>query len=95
MVAAPTVVADAARGKASVSLSYNPTPATPLGLTARVAPSWGGQATQRIWALPVPFGRRAGERSMPRGGTSSELERCRRKAWNRANSGQMQGERGP
>ena len=26
----------------SVSLSYNPTPSTPLGLTARVAPSWGG-----------------------------------------------------
>ena len=29
----------------AVSLSYNPAPSTPLGLTARVAPSWGGQAT--------------------------------------------------
>ena len=26
----------------SLSLSWNPTPSTPLGLTARVAPSWGG-----------------------------------------------------
>ena len=29
----------------SVSLSYNPTPSTPLGFVARVVPSWGGQAT--------------------------------------------------
>ena len=29
----------------ALSLSYNPTPSTPLGLTAKVAPSWGGQAT--------------------------------------------------
>ena len=36
---------------ASVSLSYNPTPSTPLGLTARVAPSWGGQATSGAEAL--------------------------------------------
>ena len=35
----------------SVSLSYNPTPQTPLGLTARVAPSWGGQATSGAEAL--------------------------------------------
>ena len=28
----------------SLSVSYNPTPATPLGFTARVAPSWGGEA---------------------------------------------------
>ena len=38
------------RGMA-VSLSYNPTPRTPLGLTARVAPSWGGQATSGAEAL--------------------------------------------
>ena len=31
------------RGMA-LSVSYNPTPATPLGFTARVAPSWGGDA---------------------------------------------------
>ena len=36
----------------SLSLSYNPTPSTPLGFVARVAPSWGGQATsgaQVLW----------------------------------------------
>ena len=36
----------------SLSLSYNPTPSTPLGFVARVAPSWGGQATggaQALW----------------------------------------------
>ena len=31
----------------SVSLSYNPTPQTPLGLTARVAPSWGRAGNER------------------------------------------------
>ena len=35
----------------SVSLSYNPTPSTPLGLTARVAPSWGGRADGGAEAL--------------------------------------------
>ena len=35
----------------SISVSYNPTPSTPLGLTARVAPSWGGQATSGAEAL--------------------------------------------
>ena len=35
----------------ALSLSYNPTPQTPLGLTARVAPSWGGQATSGAEAL--------------------------------------------
>ena len=38
------------RGMA-LSLSYNPTPSTPLGFTARVAPSWGGQATSGAEAL--------------------------------------------
>ena len=38
------------RGMA-VSLSYNPTPSTPLGFTARVAPSWGGQATSGAEAM--------------------------------------------
>ena len=40
----------AERGVA-LSLSYTPTPSTPLGLTARVAPSWGGQATSGAEAL--------------------------------------------
>ena len=38
------------RGMA-VSLSYNPRPSTPLGFVARVAPSWGGQATSGAQAL--------------------------------------------
>ena len=38
------------RGMA-LSLSYNPTPSTPLGLMARVEPSWGGQATSGAEAL--------------------------------------------
>ena len=46
------------RGMA-VSLSYNPTPQTPLGLTARVAPSWGGEATsgaEALWGLETMAG---------------------------------------
>ena len=35
----------------AVSLSYNPTPSTPLGFVARVAPSWGGEATSGAEAL--------------------------------------------
>ena len=35
----------------AVSLSYNPTPSTPLGVVARVAPSWGGQTTSGAEAL--------------------------------------------
>ena len=35
----------------SLSLSYNPTPSTPLGFVAKVAPSWGGQAMSGAEAL--------------------------------------------
>ncbi len=38
------------RGMA-LSVSYDPTPSTPLGVTARVAPSWGGQAQSGVAAL--------------------------------------------
>ena len=38
------------RGMA-LSLSYNPTPSTPLGFMARLAPSWGGQAMGGAEAL--------------------------------------------
>ena len=38
------------RGMA-LSVSYNPTPSTPLGFMARVAPSWGGQAASGAEAL--------------------------------------------
>ena len=36
----------------SVSVSYDPTPDTPLGFTARVSPAWGGDAmsgTEALW----------------------------------------------
>ncbi len=35
----------------SMRLSFNPTPQTPLGFTAHVAPSWGGRATSGAEAL--------------------------------------------
>ena len=49
----------------SVSVSYNPTPATPLGFAARVAPSWGGDArggAQALWGgeTMTRFGHGAG-----------------------------------
>ena len=43
----------------SLSLSYNPTPSTPLGFVARVAPSWGGQAAggaQALWGRETMAG---------------------------------------
>ena len=35
----------------SVSVSYDPTPDTPLGLTAQVSPAWGGDAMSGAEAL--------------------------------------------
>ena len=35
----------------ALSLGYNPTPSTPLGFVARVAPSWGGEARSGAEAL--------------------------------------------
>ena len=35
----------------SISVSYNPTPTTPLGFTARVSPAWGGDAMSGAEAL--------------------------------------------
>ena len=35
----------------SLAVSYDPTPSTPLGFTARVEPSWGGQAQSGAAAL--------------------------------------------
>ena len=43
----------------AVSFSYNPRPSTPMGFTARVAPSWGGQATsgaQELWGRETMAG---------------------------------------
>ena len=36
----------------AISVSYNPTPSTPLGFSARVSPAWGGDAmsgTEALW----------------------------------------------
>ena len=50
-----TLVAHQAEGfrerGVAVSLSYDPAPSTPLGFVARVAPSWGGEATGGAEAL--------------------------------------------
>ena len=35
----------------SISVSYNPTPSTPLGFSARVSPAWGGNAMSGAEAL--------------------------------------------
>ena len=35
----------------SISISYNPTPSTPLGFTARVSPAWGGESMSGAQAL--------------------------------------------
>ena len=41
---------------ASVSLSYNSTPSTPLGFVALVAPSWDGQAMGGVQGAVGPAG---------------------------------------
>ena len=43
----------------SLSFGWDPTPSSPLGLTARVAPSWGGQATggaEALWHSQMAYG---------------------------------------
>ena len=43
----------------SLSLGWDPTPSSPLGLTARVAPSWGGSAqggAQALWNSQMAYG---------------------------------------
>ena len=59
----------------SLSLSFNPAPETPLGLTARVAPSWGGQATsgaQALWGRDTMAGMANG--GMASGGNRLDSE---------------------
>ena len=58
-----TVVAHQAEGFSergvSVAVSYDPTPSTPLGLTARVAPSWGGRVdggAEALWGRETMAG---------------------------------------
>ena len=43
----------------SLSLGWDPTPSSPLGLTARVAPSWGGSAqggAEALWGNQMAYG---------------------------------------
>ena len=40
-----------AESSMSISVIYNPTPSTPLGFTARVAPAWGGESMSGADAL--------------------------------------------
>ena len=43
----------------SLSFGWDPTPSSPLGLTARVAPSWGGQAAgggEALWRSQMAYG---------------------------------------
>ena len=58
----------------SVSLSFDPTPSTPLGFLARVAPSWGGQArsgAQAFWGRETMAGMANGS---PTSGNRLEAE---------------------
>ncbi|MCY3818016.1 MAG: hypothetical protein OXH52_01445, partial [Gammaproteobacteria bacterium] len=43
----------------SLSFGWDPTPSSPLGLTARVAPSWGGQSrggAEALWGGHMAYG---------------------------------------
>ena len=43
----------------SLSFGWDPTPSSPLGLTARVAPSWGGQSrggAEALWGNQMAYG---------------------------------------
>ena len=43
----------------SLSLGWDPTPSSPLGLSARVAPSWGGSAqggAEALWGNQMAYG---------------------------------------
>ena len=43
----------------SLSFGWDPTPSSPLGLTAKVAPSWGGQAqggAEALWSNQMAYG---------------------------------------
>ena len=59
----------------AVSVSYDPSPKTPLGFIARVAPAWGGDAMSGAEAL---WGRETmgsmGEYGMPMGGRRLDTE---------------------
>ena len=62
----------------SVSVSYDPTPDTPLGLTARVSPAWGGDArsgAEALWGQDTMGGfGMGGSRLIGSGGTRLDTE---------------------
>ena len=59
----------------AVSVSYDPSPKTPLGFTARVAPAWGGDAMsgpEALWGRETMSG--MGQYGMPVGGSRLDTE---------------------
>ena len=62
----------------AVSVSYDPTPSTPLGLTARFAPAWGGDAmsgAEALWGRDTMGGMgMAGGGMLPGGGNRLATE---------------------
>ena len=62
----------------AVSVSYDPTPSTPLGLTARFAPAWGGDAmsgAEALWGRDTMGGMgMAGGSTLPGGGNRLDTE---------------------
>ncbi len=78
-VRARTLLAHEAEGFSergvSVQFSWNPSPSTPLGFTARVAPSWGVQATggaEALWGRETMAG--VGARGGPAPGNRLDAE---------------------
>ncbi len=78
-VRARTLIAHEAEGFSergvSVQFSWNPSPSTPLGFTARVAPSWGVQATggaEALWGRETMAG--VGARGGPAPGNRLDAE---------------------
>ena len=59
----------------SLSLGWDPTPSTPLGLSARVAPTWGGSAqggAEALWGSQMAYG--SGSHQMHGGGERVDAE---------------------
>ena len=62
----------------AISVSYDPSPSTPLGFTARVAPAWGGDAmsgAEALWSRNTMSGMgMAGSPLLEGGGTRLDSE---------------------
>ena len=60
----------------SLSLGWDPTPSSPLGLSARVAPSWGGQTmggAEALWGGQMAYGSGSQQFSAPGGQLNAEV----------------------